>query len=642
MADKDLAALQVRLELQTAAFERGVKRMDKQLQKIEKNTKRSSSQMDKLGKTLKGVGKAAAAAAVGFASFELAGYAREAIEFGDAIAKTADKVGVTADELQELRFAAEQAGVSSDALDMALQRFARRMGEAAKGTGELYKTTQKLGIEFEDASGRAYSTVELLEQYAVAIGNAETQQEKLRLAFKAFDSEGAALVNLLKDGGEEMSELREQARQLGLVMGDDVTRVAESLSDQINILSTQLKVNFSESLVLATYKLADFFGVIDNNTNTRIAFLRAEIERLGEKISRLGSGEDRGGLVFMKKYGLEVSELALELNTLTAAMDETTEASKRLGEGAEPPSPPDTENWESFAKTIRDSLVTPLEKAQIQVDKVRQAFLEGYLTFDEASEAIKNIGLNAYYTLDPMGQLEKKADDLVASLNPLNEKAAKLGVLQKALERASDPATIERLLDAMFELETADFEPPKDMSEKWTSEFEEIKDAINGFTRDFTNTLVDGLMEGELAFDDFAKNVLETIAKMMLNKVFTQFFDLILNSIPGFGGGTGSSGANPQTGVQAVPDARSRMGEEVVQPRLSSSQRGGMPALNGNSPVTVNVINNGRDDVEVQERQTSRGVEIDVLIKQAVNRGISNGDFDNSMRAAYGSRRMAY
>ena len=55
----------------------------------------------------------------------------------DATAKTADKVGLATDALQELHFAAERAGVGQNNLDMAMQRFSRRVGEAAEGGGEL-------------------------------------------------------------------------------------------------------------------------------------------------------------------------------------------------------------------------------------------------------------------------------------------------------------------------------------------------------------------------------------------------------------------------------------------------------------------------------------------------------------------------
>jgi hypothetical protein len=62
--------------------------------------------------------------------------ANRSISAADAIGKTADKIGVGVEALQELRFAAKASGVEQQTLDMALQRFTRRAAEAAQGTGE--------------------------------------------------------------------------------------------------------------------------------------------------------------------------------------------------------------------------------------------------------------------------------------------------------------------------------------------------------------------------------------------------------------------------------------------------------------------------------------------------------------------------
>jgi hypothetical protein len=47
------------------------------------------------------------------------------ISAADATGKTADKIGVDVEALQELRFAAKASGVEQQTLDIALQRFTR-------------------------------------------------------------------------------------------------------------------------------------------------------------------------------------------------------------------------------------------------------------------------------------------------------------------------------------------------------------------------------------------------------------------------------------------------------------------------------------------------------------------------------------
>ena len=58
----------------------------------------------------------------------------------------------------------------------------------------------------------------MLGDVADAFARIEDPAERVRLAFKLFDSEGVALVNLLSDGSGALEEMRERARDLGIVL----------------------------------------------------------------------------------------------------------------------------------------------------------------------------------------------------------------------------------------------------------------------------------------------------------------------------------------------------------------------------------------------------------------------------------------
>jgi hypothetical protein len=83
----------------------------------------------------------------------LAALVDRSISAADAIGKTADKIGVGVEALQELRFAAKASGFEQQTLDMALQRFTRRAAEAAPGTGEAKDALAQMGIALRDQSG---------------------------------------------------------------------------------------------------------------------------------------------------------------------------------------------------------------------------------------------------------------------------------------------------------------------------------------------------------------------------------------------------------------------------------------------------------------------------------------------------------
>lgn len=181
---------------------------------------------------------------------------RSVVSEASGLAKVADKVGLTTTELQELRFAADLAGVGTSQLDVAMQRFSRRIAEAAKGSGELRKILTENNIELRNSDGSMRRQTDILADYANAIARAGSEQEQLRLAFKAFDTEGAALVNMLKGGASGLETLRREAYNAGGVLDEDVLRKAEEIDDEFAKLSRTIELNF-KSGILASVSAMD-------------------------------------------------------------------------------------------------------------------------------------------------------------------------------------------------------------------------------------------------------------------------------------------------------------------------------------------------------------------------------------------------
>src|SRR5690606_30908897 len=124
-----------------------------------------------------------------------------------------------------------------------------RIAEAAQGSGELRSTLEQYNIAVRDASGRTRATVAILGDLADAAQNAESQQERLRIAFKAFDSEGAQLVALLEQGREGIERLAEAANAAGLVMTRDLINVADRAGDALGALEFATRTGFNVGIV---------------------------------------------------------------------------------------------------------------------------------------------------------------------------------------------------------------------------------------------------------------------------------------------------------------------------------------------------------------------------------------------------------
>jgi hypothetical protein len=199
---------------------------------------------------------------------------------GDSLAKTASKIGVTTEALSGLRYAAELTGVSSETMDMALQRFTRRASEAALGTGEAVNALKELNLDAE-------SLVKLpLDQQmgmvADAMASVGTQSDRVRLAMKLFDSEGVALVNTLAGGSVALETMAEEAEELGITLDSVDAKAIEDANDAF----TRAKTAIMGLVQAMTVELAP---IIEDLSKQFVAFIKKQNEsgNVGEKIARM-------------------------------------------------------------------------------------------------------------------------------------------------------------------------------------------------------------------------------------------------------------------------------------------------------------------------------------------------------------------
>ena len=238
-----------------------------------KATKTSTKLLGGLGKGLSAVGGVAKVAAVGLfaAAGSLAAIVQVSANTIDRLGKVAKVTGFAAETLQKFQFAAEQSGVTSDNAALALRRFSRRLGEAQKGTGELLPALKKLGIQTRDNSGNLKTAEEVLFEFADGLAKTKDSTARLALAFKAFDSEGAELVSVLKDGSEGLNKFFTEADRLGIILNTSAIAGVEKYNDELNKLklvilgvAKQLTAALAPALstiaTLLTDKIIGLFG----------------------------------------------------------------------------------------------------------------------------------------------------------------------------------------------------------------------------------------------------------------------------------------------------------------------------------------------------------------------------------------------
>lgn len=222
MAQAVIGALRVNLGLDSAQFSTGLKKADSGLQRFSASAKAAA---------------AAAAAAFAGAATAVSVAVMRTVNTADQLGKVAERLGVNVEYLQEMRHAAEMSGMAVANFDMALRRFIRRSSEAAQGTGAAKGAFEELGISLTDGNGRLKDSELLLNEVADALQKVESPADKLRLAFKMFDTDGAAMVNLLNQGSAGIALLRQEFRDLGLLISQETIEAAGRFNDNLDRLS---------------------------------------------------------------------------------------------------------------------------------------------------------------------------------------------------------------------------------------------------------------------------------------------------------------------------------------------------------------------------------------------------------------------
>jgi hypothetical protein len=284
MAKDDVARLAVLIEANTKSYENAMIRLEKKTGKAMRASSKSVRTLDNRMKVLQaGAIKTASTFARVFGAgvltaglFGISGAIGEVIAGASRLADAADKVGLTTEALQRLRFAAEQGGVATRTMDMAMQRFSRRVGEAAQGKGELVQTLKKYNVEVRDTNGNVRDQVEILKDLADRIRDAGSDQERLAIAFKAFDSEGAALVNTLRGGAEALGEVMGQAN----ILADEQIRNAKRLDDEWTAFATNMSTNVRGSILSVVSLISGLSEQLKGLADKSTATLEADLARL--------------------------------------------------------------------------------------------------------------------------------------------------------------------------------------------------------------------------------------------------------------------------------------------------------------------------------------------------------------------------
>lgn len=218
-----------------------------------------------------------------------------------AIGDLAEQTGASRERIQELNYGAQLTGASIEDVSSGLQSFSKNIGLAVAGTGKAKDVLKGFGIALKDSNGRVKSTDALLGDVADKLSRVKDPTLQAAAASRIFGGSGAKLLPMLKDGRAGLQGFADEARKLGLVIGEDAVRDGEAFGDALD----RMKLSFSgirnvvgaavtPALTKLTDKLTDlvikYRPQIEAFANTFAANLPGYLEQAATMAGELADG----------------------------------------------------------------------------------------------------------------------------------------------------------------------------------------------------------------------------------------------------------------------------------------------------------------------------------------------------------------
>lgn len=679
-----IGSLTADLRLQSAAFIRDLNRASQAVASNTAAMRRSMRQVEAASRNVSRqfaqVRGAALALGGALAVRQFTGFTRTALENADAIAKTARRMGLYTETLQETRIAAAQLGVEQKQLDVALTALIRRQGEAIEGNKEFAAGFARVGLTVQDL--KRLTPERLILQVADGLSQIENQALRVAAADRIMSEAGRQVINVFSGGAGAIEAYAEQARQAGLIMEGPVLAAAERLSDDLTLLNTAFRTGFDTAIIeglsgtldstAASLREAREIGEdFGRGVGTAMRLVAAAGAFVARNIRALAAA--LAAVIALKAAGLFIA-LAAAVGRFALAMVAAARATNLLNQllsrsvlglvarlaitlGAA------ALTWEAFgeaaAATANDieraargivdvgeagedasnrveTLTASLERERNQLTLLARAHVEGAQAVENANDAIEVQNLLVRENLDANSAAGREITALVVANNELKRGIERVTSAQEARARASEKAAEDAKNAA------------RDLGLTFSSAFEDavasgarFRDILQGIERDLIR----------LAVRRFAT---EPFLDAIGGIDFASFFGAGASGPgPGAGpplrgsvsGGTVSAGGFATGGAFIVPGAGGPDSQRVILDATPGERvRIETPAQQRAQAgaVTVTVINNAGAEVGVREgRGASGGVSLEVTIDKAVADALGRRGSQSSqtLERVFGARR---
>lgn len=227
--------LKVIISAEISKLKQGVSDATKELGNFDKHKEKVNGNIKKLGN---GIKTAMAAGAAGIVATGTAMYkfSEKTAATADNIDKMSQRLGLSREGFQTLDYVLSQSGVDINNFRTGMKSLTANMDKVSEGNETAIDNFEKLGLSVYDSNGKLKSQEQMLNEMIPAFQNMENSTEKSRLAQEMFGKQGQEIMPLLNGEAGSYEKLTQKAKDLGIVLGDDVIDSGVEFTDTLDTM----------------------------------------------------------------------------------------------------------------------------------------------------------------------------------------------------------------------------------------------------------------------------------------------------------------------------------------------------------------------------------------------------------------------
>lgn len=613
---------------------KAVGKMEKNFARLQKQASRATREVSRMRQ---GLGQLASIAATAFGVHAIRGV----IEYGDQLAKTARRVGVTADTLQTLQYAAESLEIPMKQVSSGLIRLQANLGDLNLSSNELRTALLDLDEGLIDVFKQAKSTEEVFEIWLDVMKRTNDATKQLTLTNALFGKRaGASFLQIFREGGDALEQFKGRREELNAIIGKDTLDKMEIANQAFTDMKHTLLaagVAIVSYLAPALRELASLLAAASTAAGGIAdkvgGFFERAVNAVANSVYGGGAGRDLTQLSdedLLSQYERKRRELAEATNDRTrrlrteevaALMTEIQlretvnkaieEKNKLLEEAA---SSGDSGSDDAAARRAAQ------REAERQAQLAEERRINRIRTARDSVEAIERSFEGVEQRLrEHIPALEAEQERYHTYLNNLNRIAHDEQVAQQ-----------ESLAEKQRQIHDERLRQIEEQNEK----LREQKERVAALAEEYGGRLVDAMLNGANAADTLRAILIDVLKQLVRQLIVTQIIQAVTGAFSGSPApinnqfsNIGSGFGNAASGGRIADGGLVRVGEAgpelVALPKGAEVYPRGDLSGKGRGDTIINV-NGVQDPVTVENaiRRASADIEQNVLAKIERNKGL--------------------